>query len=205
MRDVAREWGTRGPSQGAAVLGPPCPLATRRLVTVVTWPREQPCPCLLGALVCSWVFRITVTFATLLSLLASLMGLVLKVITGLVQVTPCCAAIHHCLNCLVVTDLSIQTLWATWLPHTFCFQDKISHLEERISRLPCIYDPATVSPQLSLYSSLLSPAESIGRQGCVSCVAGISLPWSVAHLPFQLVCQGVHQLLSAGTLVMPSV
>lgn len=53
MRDVAREWGTRGPSQGAAVLGPPCPLATGRLVTVVAWPREQPYPCLLGALVCS--------------------------------------------------------------------------------------------------------------------------------------------------------
>lgn len=154
---------------------------------------SEPHPHFLGPLACSWVSRIAVTCATLLSLLAFLTGLVLKVIIELVQVITCCTAVSHCLNYLVVTDLSIQTLSALWLPHTFSFQDRISHLEERINHLICIYDPATVSPQLSLYSSQ-SPAESIGSQGCVGYFSYISLPWSITHLPFPVVCRGVLQL-----------
>lgn len=125
------------------------------------------------------------TCATLLSLLPFLTGLVLKVIIELVQVIPCCTAISHCLNYLVVTDTSIQTLSAPWVPHAFCCQDKTSHMEERINCLPCIYDPTAVSPQLSLYSSSLSPTESIGSQGCVGCFSYLFLPWSVTCLPFK--------------------
>lgn len=99
-----------GPLAGSCRDGPQrgcgCGLGGEHLA----WECQHHAPHLLGA--------VDVAGLWYLSLLVSLTGLVLEVQIGLVQVAPCCAAISHCLNYLVVTDVSIQRLPALWLPRT---------------------------------------------------------------------------------------